>query len=84
VRNYLGVAREHGITEEKIEAVRSVVMAISACSIGNRAETGSILPEEQQKAFSQFYESAEKNQELGLRATRLVQIAVALVNGCPT
>jgi hypothetical protein len=84
VRDYLGVARECGIAEEKIEAVRSVVMAISACSIANRAEIDSVLPEEQQKAFSRFYELSEKNQALGTRTTRLVQLAAALVNGCPT
>lgn len=78
------MAREQGIAEEKIEAVRSVVMAISACSIANRVETESILPEKQQKAFSRFYEATESNRELGARETRMVQIAAALVNGCPT
>ncbi len=78
------MAREQGITDEKIEVVRSVVMAISACSIANRAETGTVLPEKQKKAFSDFYESTQKNHVLGSRTTRLIQMAAAFVNGCPT
>jgi len=78
------VAKAHGVSDEKAEAVRSVVMAISACSIANRVEGSSFLPKEQQKAFSRFYESTQENQTLGTRITRFVQLAAALVNGCST
>jgi hypothetical protein len=34
MENYLGVAREEGLTDEEIGAVQSVVMAVSAGRVG--------------------------------------------------
>jgi len=78
------VAKEEGITEEKIGAVQSVVMAISACSISSRAEIGSMLPDKQKKAFANFFESTRNNEVLDEKATRMIQVAAALAIGCPT
>ncbi|UCG30530.1 MAG: hypothetical protein JSV53_01245 [candidate division WOR-3 bacterium] len=78
------MAREKGITEEQIGTVLSVVMAISACGISNRSKIGDTIPENQKKAFSDFYKSTEQNDFLDSRITLFVQIAAALANGCPT
>ncbi|UCD05911.1 MAG: carboxymuconolactone decarboxylase family protein [candidate division WOR-3 bacterium] len=83
MRYYLGVAREKGFTEEHTGTVLSLVMAVSACSILHRKETGSI-PDVQKKKFSDFFESAKQNDVLDARTTLLIQIAAALANGCPT
>jgi hypothetical protein len=77
------VAREQGITDGQIGAVQSVVMAIYACGVSNRAETGKALPEKQRTAFSAFYESTRQNEVLESRTTLMIQIAAALANGCP-
>jgi hypothetical protein len=59
MENYLGVAKELGITEEEIGAIQSVVMAVSAGKIGAQlnevqakikaAAAGSALPIKQAK-----------------------------------
>ena len=83
MRYYLGVARERGFTEKQTGTVLSLVMAVSACSILHRKETGTI-PDAQQKRFTDFFESTKQNDAFDSRTTLLVQIAAALANGCPT
>lgn len=78
------MAKEQGISQDKTDAVRSIVMAIFACGVRNRADIGSTLPDKQEKAFSDFFVSTKQNEVLDPRTTVMVQIAAALVNGCPT
>jgi len=59
-------------------------MAVSACSILNRKEIGSTIPEIQKKKFTDFFESTKQNDAFDARTTLLVQMAAALANGCPT